>query len=446
MKKIGKFKIIEEIGKGGMGIVYKALDPFIDREVAIKVIIEKELGLPEVKERFHREARSAGKLSHENITIVHEVGEVEGKPYIVMEYLRGRNLSELISKKKPIELNQKISYAIQICKALKVAHANKIIHRDIKPSNLILTSNQESCYLVDFGISLTSQDISRLTNSSRAVGTPGYMSPEQEANEELDCSSDIFSLGIVLYEVLCGTRPTVGEYKPLNAQNEAIPPSIDNLIRDSITSQSSRIQTAEEFFNRLQKALRPSSNIGATFSQGALHEIIASLKTFNHISFASLPPGQRILLMTRLKTLLTASEFHLRNPIALFLNALLKVCGRMEEENFKLIAENSLIYGFEMKYGDTWFGNISLREDLSDLAFTCEQRQHRILSEETLNFLSDKDLTSKEPWFLFDTRNIVQNLLANDLCDDDTASKLGPKLEEVLTECYSERITNYRQH
>jgi len=224
MKKIGKFKIIEELGKGGMGIVYKALDPFIDREVAIKVIIEKELGLPEVKERFHREARSAGKLSHENITIVHEVGEVEGKPYIVMEYLRGRNLSELISKKKPIELNQKISYAIQICKALKFAHANKIIHRDIKPEN-VMVLDAGKIKIMDFGIARP--ESSTLTQQGMIVGTLAYMSPEQIKGIKIDKRADIFSFGVLLYELLSYKRPFQGDnttimYKIVHEEPESI--------------------------------------------------------------------------------------------------------------------------------------------------------------------------------------------------------------------------------
>ncbi|MCH8019753.1 protein kinase [candidate division KSB1 bacterium] len=224
MKKIGKFKIIEEIGKGGMGIVYKALDPYIDREVAIKVIIEKELGLPEVKERFHREARSAGKLSHENITIVHEVGEVEGKPYIVMEYLRGSNLSELISKKKPIELNQKISYAIQICKALKFAHANKIIHRDIKPENIMVLDDGK-IKIMDFGIARP--ESSTLTQQGMIVGTLAYMSPEQIKGIKIDKRADIFSFGVLLYELLSYKRPFQGDnttimYKIVHEEPESI--------------------------------------------------------------------------------------------------------------------------------------------------------------------------------------------------------------------------------
>ena len=224
MEKIAKFKIIEEIGKGAMGIVYKALDPHIDREVAIKVILEQELGLPELKERFYREARSAGKLSHENITIVHEVGELDGKPYIVMEYLKGTNLSKLISKKKLLQLNQKISYAIQICKALKFAHANKIIHRDIKPENIMVLDNGK-IKIMDFGIARP--ESSTLTQQGMIVGTLAYMSPEQIKGIKIDKRADIFSFGVLLYELLSYKRPFQGDnttimYKIVHEEPESI--------------------------------------------------------------------------------------------------------------------------------------------------------------------------------------------------------------------------------
>ncbi len=161
-----------------------------------------------------------------------------------------------------LSLDDVRKYFANICSALTHSHQKGIIHRDIKPSNLIITSSKESCYLVDFGVSLTSKDIDRLTNGKSAVGTPGYMSPEQERNEDLDPSSDIYSLGIVLYEALCGIRPTIGEYKPLSSINgAAIPSTVDNIIRACITTKEKRIKTAEEFFIRLTSALRPSSKL-----------------------------------------------------------------------------------------------------------------------------------------------------------------------------------------
>ncbi|MCH8955319.1 serine/threonine protein kinase, partial [candidate division KSB1 bacterium] len=232
MDKIGKFEIIETIGKGGMGVVYKARDPFIERDVAIKVILERALGLPEIKERFYREARSAGKLSHENITVVYEVGEVDGNPYIVMEYLEGEELRKIIVEKKNIPLQEKINYAIQICKGLQYAHSKKIVHRDIKPENIQILKNGK-VKIMDFGIA--KPEASTLTRTGIMVGTLAYMSPEQIKGTKIDNRSDIFSFGVLLYELLTYKRPFVGDsttmmYKIVHEEPEKIELQEDDLV------------------------------------------------------------------------------------------------------------------------------------------------------------------------------------------------------------------------
>jgi len=231
MDKIGKFEIVEIIGKGGMGVVYKARDPFIERDVAIKVILERALGLPEIKERFQREARSAGKLSHENITVVYEVGEVDGNPYIVMEYLEGAELKKIITEKKNIPLQEKINYAIQICKGLQYAHSYKIVHRDIKPENIQILKDGKA-KIMDFGIA--KPEASNLTQTGIMVGTLAYMSPEQIKGTKVDNRSDIFSFGVLLYELLTYKRPFVGDsttimYKIIHEEPEKIDLKEDDL-------------------------------------------------------------------------------------------------------------------------------------------------------------------------------------------------------------------------
>jgi len=205
--KIGKFEITETIGEGGMGVVYKARDPLIERDVAIKVILERALNIPEIKERFYREARSAGNLSHENITVVYEVGEVDGNPYIVMEYLEGAELKKVITEKKGIPLQEKINYAIQICKGLQYAHSKKIVHRDIKPDNMMV-SKDGKIKIMDFGIA--KPEASNLTQTGMTVGTLAYMSPEQIKGTTVDNRSDIFSFGVLFYELLTYKKPFEG--------------------------------------------------------------------------------------------------------------------------------------------------------------------------------------------------------------------------------------------
>ena len=230
MKKIGKYEILEELGRGGMGIVYRGYDSLLEREVAIKVLLEKSLEIPEVKSRFYREARTAGKLSHDNIAVVYELGEAEGKTYIAMEYLAGHDLRSIIDKKEPLTIHQKLDYAIQICKGLEHAHAHHVVHRDIKPENIRVLKD-DRVKIIDFGIAkpqitseepVTGREVA-LTKSGTRIGTPWYMSPEQVRGVPVDHRSDIFSFGVLFYELLTYQKPFEGDdttvlYKILHEQ------------------------------------------------------------------------------------------------------------------------------------------------------------------------------------------------------------------------------------
>jgi predicted Ser/Thr protein kinase len=208
LSKIGKYDIVEELGRGGMGVVYKAHDSLMERDVAIKVMSDLMLAVPEIRQRFFREARTAGRLSHENITVVYDVGEDEGRPFIVMEYLTGNDLAALIEGNEPISFLQKLDYAIQICRGLSYSHANEIVHRDIKPQNIRIVGNGK-VKIMDFGIarSLTST----MTTTGAVIGTPYYMSPEQIQGRHVDKRSDIFSFGVLFYELLTGKKPFTGD-------------------------------------------------------------------------------------------------------------------------------------------------------------------------------------------------------------------------------------------
>lgn len=211
MEKIGKYDIVEELGRGGMGVVYRAHDPVIGRDVAIKLVLEQALSNPVVRERFYREARSAGRLSHDNITIIYDVNEEDDKPYLVMELLDGYSLRELMDAAQPIPLAKKLDVAAQICQGLNYAHKHGIIHRDIKPDNVQVLENGRA-KLMDFGIARIGDDASRLTKTDTSIGTPRYMSPEQIRGDELDGRADIFSFGILFYELLTGINPFQGDH------------------------------------------------------------------------------------------------------------------------------------------------------------------------------------------------------------------------------------------
>jgi serine/threonine protein kinase len=225
MDKIGKYEIREQLGRGGMGAVYRAYDPVMDREVAIKVILDVALDVPEIKERFYREARTAGKLSHENITIIHDVGEEHGRPFIVMEYLTGSDLRTLLERQQPISAMQKIDIAIQICRGLAFSHSRDVVHRDVKPANIRILDDGR-VKIMDFGIARLGS--SALTSTGAVMGTPYYMSPEQIQGKKADCRSDIFSCGVLLFELFTSQKPFRGEeptsvmYKIVHEEPEGI--------------------------------------------------------------------------------------------------------------------------------------------------------------------------------------------------------------------------------
>lgn len=209
MERIGKYEIIEELGQGGMGVVYKARDPVIGRHVAIKMVQERILNLPEVRQRFYREAKSAGRLSHENITTLYDVGEEGETPYLVMEFLGGTDLGTLLHRGHDFTLREKISIAVQIARGLQYAHQQEVIHRDIKPDNIRVLEDHR-VKIMDFGIARLDAETRTLTN--KTIGTPRYMSPEQIKGEKIDHRTDIFSFGVVFFELLTGNPPFPGDH------------------------------------------------------------------------------------------------------------------------------------------------------------------------------------------------------------------------------------------
>jgi serine/threonine-protein kinase len=212
--KLGRYEILEELGQGAMGRVYRARDPLIDRSVAIKTIPIEALQREGrgVEARFLREAQSAGRLSHPNIVTIYDVGEADGSAYIAMEFLTGTTLREVMDK-GPMPLDLALETAQQMTDALAFAHAHGVIHRDVKPANVMISGSQGRIKLTDFGIAhLANSDH---TQAGEMIGSPRYMSPEQALGRELDGRSDMFSLGAVLYEMLTGHYAFDGDNLPM---------------------------------------------------------------------------------------------------------------------------------------------------------------------------------------------------------------------------------------
>jgi len=208
VNKLGKYELIQELGRGAMGIVYRARDPIINRPVALKTIIKGVAEDPDLLQRFYREAQSAGGLQHPNIVTIYDMGEEAGTPYIAMELVEGESLEQLIARRPALPLSLKLTYAIQACRALDYAHKRGIIHRDIKPGNMML-SKEGTVKVVDFGIARVLQ--SSKTQTGMLIGTFAYMAPEQYHGEHADERSDLWSFGVLLYELVCYQRPFRGD-------------------------------------------------------------------------------------------------------------------------------------------------------------------------------------------------------------------------------------------
>jgi serine/threonine protein kinase len=211
-EKLGRYQIIKEIGRGAMGIVYLAYDPRIKRNIAVKAFNIEQMVEPsereEFKIRFQREAQLAGNLSHPNIIAIHDVGEEEEISFIAMELVEGESLAELIAKNYRFSIEEIADIFNQLCQGMSYAHQQGIIHRDLKPSNILIRKDG-LVKIADFGIARALG--ATITASHKTLGTPAYMSPEQITGGRIDLRSDIFSLGIILYQMLTGERPFAGE-------------------------------------------------------------------------------------------------------------------------------------------------------------------------------------------------------------------------------------------
>jgi tetratricopeptide (TPR) repeat protein len=204
---ISHYKIIEKIGEGGMGVIYKALDTKLERSVALKFLPGRLLCDPEAKERFEHEAKAASALSHANITTIHEIDEVEGRCFIVMEYVEGKTVKEILGE--GLDIGEILAIAIQIGKGLDAAHKHGVVHRDIKADNIKVTADG-TAKIMDFGLAKL-KDATKVTKKGTTMGTLPYMSPEQVEGKDLDQRSDIFSFGVVLYQMITGRLPFTGD-------------------------------------------------------------------------------------------------------------------------------------------------------------------------------------------------------------------------------------------
>src|SRR5215212_10301287 len=312
-----KYRLDELLGQGGMGAVYRATHLLIERPVAVKVLSQRLIADESARERFRREARAAGRLQHTNAVAVTDFGETrDGVVYLVMELLEGRPLREVLAGEAPLDAARAVSLMMQISAAVEAAHEAGIIHRDLKPGNIFLVQRPDSPYIVkvlDFGIAKVAADdegnlLDTLTGTGVMIGTPRYMSPEQCDGAELTPASDVYSLGVILYEMLTGQTPFTGvsplalalkhsseEPRPPRELVAAIPPALEAVVLHALAKAAeARPADAGEFRREL---FAVAERLGLEHSAGFSAPTIETLRDAG----TETPSGRLVIDIERLR-------------------------------------------------------------------------------------------------------------------------------------------------
>ena len=311
-KTLSHYKILSELGRGGMGIVYEAEDDRLGRRVAIKVLPAAALSVEDDRARFYREARAAASLSHPNIAVVHEIdeaaadGEGDVHPFIAMELIDGETLDARI-RRGPLDLPDAIRIATEVADALKTAHANDIVHRDIKSANIMIDQDGRS-KILDFGLAKTTQS-TQLTRMGSTLGTIAYMSPEQARGEEVDKRTDLWAVGVLLYEMISGSHPFSADYEqatvytilnedpaPLTAIRTGVPMDLEHIVGKCLKKDADhRYQHADDLIADLKGV--DTTNLSVRRSAAAVSPAPAESRSEARLSWWMLPFGITLILV-----------------------------------------------------------------------------------------------------------------------------------------------------
>lgn len=420
------------VGTGGFGQVRKGRDTILERDVAIKTLDPILAAASETdRERFRGEAKTLAQLSHPNIPAIYDVVLDQERFHIIFQFIDGPNMRHVLAD-GPLAVEEARRWFGHVASALDHAHSRGRIHRDLKPENFIVTGNRQHCYLADFGLALSSEEKKRLTRNGYVVGTPGYMSPEQEDGKDLDYSDDIYVLGICLYEALCGHRPSPGEYSPLHVQNEAIPVAVDQLIESCLAPKPRRLASAPDFARRLDTAFLVQQPLSVVLADGQLHDVIASLRDMNPEEFMELPAGQRMLILGKCEDLIETQDLRLAAARGEFIAVLSRLAVHVPPDRYRIIGEAALHTGFEyQRPGTEWVGDRRIRESLKGAAIKIGAPNHAVLCKCLVSWLAEVDVETKEVWFLHAVRELLDSLLANPACNEDDATCLADHRQKI---------------
>lgn len=415
----------EPHGAGGFARVIRGRDTALERDVAVKVLTPLATEFPqEDQDRFRREARILASLSHPNIPAIYDVDFSSGRFLILFEFVDGKSLEQLIRDDGPCDIADVKLWFQQIASALDHAHSKGVVHRDIKPANIIITASRDSAYLVDFGIALTADDAKKLTKEGYVIGTQGYMSPEQAVGETVDTRTDLYSLGVTLYEALAGKRIPVGDYQDLSTIDEAIPPEIDSLIRDCLLPRERRLATAKEFAARLLGALRPLRPLSDVLAHGRLHELASTVEELSPEEFARLPEGQRVLILTKVADIVGSNDPQLDRASERFLVLLLERGLMIAADEYLEIVEQAVPWAFELEISGG-LGRDSIRRALEKAAYSARGEAHKVLKDQVAALIGRVNLEEMEDWYLHSLRDVIETVLSNPDCKSDVSELAG---------------------
>ena len=311
--RLGDIDIRRVIGRGGMGVVFEGHDPLLDRTVAVKVLAPHLVPDAEAKNRFLREARAAAALDHENVVAIHAIDEANGMPFLVLQYVAGESLGERLAKQNQLPFEEVLRLGIQTAKGLAAAHEQGLVHRDIKPGNILLEAGTGNVRIADFGLA-KKMGFDSLTEVGVVAGTPAYMSPEQAADGAVDSRSDLFGLGVVLYQTASGRLPFDGDSpyvvldrirnadpKPLILCNPKLPEWFCSLVHRLLEKNPEhRIGSAAELAGQLERKVavagKAPRRAGLVIALGALSALsLAAIASFIAMNFTAIPPTSPVV-------------------------------------------------------------------------------------------------------------------------------------------------------